>query len=215
MFSYFLSLPLSLALPSPPRSLGSILSHLLYFPTHHPLHTFTKAPHGRSQEAATAGQEHKQEHEQEQAAVTFTLRLPTLALPGRADLASECEAAVLALPWVASAAAATRPRRPRWRRKLQRQGPRSSSSSLLSGGRGDATGAMGAGGAGGGAPSPGLESVRDVVCVSSCKGGVGKSTVAVNLAYSLAGRGAKVGLLDADVYGPSLPTLVNVSLEFF
>ncbi|CBN74480.1 conserved unknown protein [Ectocarpus siliculosus] len=140
-------------------------------------------------------------------AISFTLRVPTLALPGRDTLASECEAALLALPWVASANALTKVRRPRWRRTVQR---RSTPGSILNRSVGtETTPGGGGGGGGGGAPSPGLESVQDVVCVSSCKGGVGKSTVAVNLAYSLASRGAKVGLLDADVYGPSLPTLVN------
>jgi ATP-binding protein involved in chromosome partitioning len=52
--------------------------------------------------------------------------------------------------------------------------------------------------------------VKHVIAVASGKGGVGKSTVAVNLAVALAGGGAKVGLLDADIYGPSIPLMMGV-----
>ena len=54
-----------------------------------------------------------------------------------------------------------------------------------------------------------LRRVKHVVAVASCKGGVGKSTVAVNLALGLARRGLRVAMLDADVYGPSLPTMLR------
>lgn len=52
--------------------------------------------------------------------------------------------------------------------------------------------------------------VKNVVAIASGKGGVGKSTVAVNIAVALAQSGARVGLLDADIYGPNVPTMMGV-----
>lgn len=57
----------------------------------------------------------------------------------------------------------------------------------------------------------GLEKVKHILMVSSCKGGVGKSTLAVNLAFSFSKMGLKTGIFDADLYGPSLPTLLYMA----
>ena len=63
----------------------------------------------------------------------------------------------------------------------------------------------------GGAPRVLAPEVRHILAVSSGKGGVGKSTVAVNLAVALAQTGAKVGLLDCDIYGPDVPMMMGLS----
>lgn len=58
-----------------------------------------------------------------------------------------------------------------------------------------------------------LEDVKNIIAIASGKGGVGKSTMAVNLALALAAEGAKVGILDADIYGPSVPLMLGVAAE--
>ena len=120
----------------------------------------------------------------EQNRAVFRLTLPKFAVSQRDRIASEARSALLKLDGIDDV-------------QIELAQP----------GEGAPIGAAGHGQVQPQQPIPG---VKQVIAVSSGKGGVGKSTVAVNLACALAASGLRVGLLDADIYGPNAPTMLGV-----